>query len=112
MIAQKYSGPIQQINFTYVKSVIIKTQECIIKMSRMICRNIICNLEEYKPKKTVRGAAEKGYRRCSNCEVFLKYQGVYCPCCSNRMKVTPNNNKARQKVREKRLISRINNIVS
>ena len=112
MIAQKYSGPIQQINFTYVKSVIIKTQECIIKMSRMICRNIICNLEEYKPKKTVRGAAEKGYRRCSNCEVFLKYQGVYCPCCSNRMKVTPNNNKARQKVREERLINTINSIVT
>jgi hypothetical protein len=83
-----------------------------IKMSRMICRNIICKLEEYEPKKTVRGAAEKGYRRCSNCEVFLKYQGVYCPCCSNRMKVTPNNNKARQKVREERLINTINSIVT
>ena len=112
MIARKSSGPIQQINSTYVKSVIRKTQECMIKMSRMICRNIICKAEQYQPKKKVRGAAAQGYRRCSVCEIFLKYQGVYCPCCSNRMRVTPNNNKARQRVREKRLISRINNIIS
>jgi|TARA_R110000787_G_scaffold70884_3_gene157748 hypothetical protein len=103
----------KQINSTYVKSVIRKIQEyMLIKMSRMICRDIICKAEQYQPKKKVRGAASQGYRRCSVCEIFLKYDGIYCPCCSNRMRVTPNNNKARQRVREKRLMKGINNTVT
>ena len=87
-----------------------KTKEILSKMPLRHCESIICNLAVYEPKKRVTNAGEKGYRRCSNCEVYLKYQGIFCPCCSNRMKVSPNNNKSRKKVSEKRFINGIDSI--
>jgi len=72
-------------------------------MGNSICKNIICKSDEYSPLKYVRNAAQKGYRRCSKCCVYLKYQGIFCPCCGNRMKVSPHNHLARQRYREEKL---------
>lgn len=72
-------------------------------MGNSVCKNIICKSNEYFPLKHVRYAAEKGYRRCSKCCIYLKYEGVFCPCCGNRMKVSPSNNLARQRYREEKL---------
>jgi hypothetical protein len=66
----------------------------------MICGGVECKLKKYEAKKIVRGVGKEGYRRCSKCELFLKYDGIYCPCCSCRMKVSFRNNKARQKSRD------------
>jgi hypothetical protein len=69
-------------------------------MTWMICGGVECKLKKYEAKKIVRGADRDGYRRCSKCELFLKYDGIFCPCCSCRMKVSFRNNKSRQKNRD------------
>jgi len=51
---------------------------------------------KYEIKKTVANARENGYKRCSKCLVFMKYEGTYCPCCGVRLKNSPRNNKSRK----------------
>lgn len=51
---------------------------------------------KYETKKTVAKARENGYKRCSKCLVFIKYEGIYCPCCGVRLKNSPRNNKSRK----------------
>ena len=51
---------------------------------------------KYETKKTVANARENGYKRCSKCLVFMKYEGIYCPCCGVRLKNSPRNNKSRK----------------
>ena len=54
-------------------------------------------------KKTVRHAVAKGYKRCSKCAVSIQWEGLYCPCCGQRLKISPRNNKSRQVYRETKL---------
>ena len=65
-------------------------------MGTWICKGV-CTNSEYETKKTVRGKLREDYRRCSICCVFLKYEGIYCPCCGVRLKVSPRNNCARKR---------------
>ena len=58
-----------------------------------------CQLK-YTTKKTIANAKENGYKRCSKCLVFIKYEGVYCPCCGVRLKTSPRNNKSRKVYQE------------
>jgi len=51
---------------------------------------------KYETKKTVANARENGYKRCSKCLVFMKYEGTYCPCCGVRLKNSTRNNKSRK----------------
>lgn len=27
-----------------------------------------------------------GQKRCSNCDIFIKWDGAYCPCCSIKLR--------------------------
>ena len=57
-----------------------------------------CHLK-YNTKKYIRG--DKGsYKRCTLCELYLKWDGIYCPCCGVRLKHSPSNNKSRQRYRD------------
>lgn len=37
-----------------------------------------------------------GAKRCQVCEIFIKWSGLWCPCCGYRLRL-----KARNKVRHK-----------
>lgn len=52
----------------------------------MGCKRGLC--EQYKIKKRgFRGSIYKnGGKRCSNCEVFIKWEGIWCPCCGYRLR--------------------------
>jgi len=65
------------------------------------CKNICTNIM-YNPKKLVRNVSQTLYKRCSKCCMFLKDVGIFCPCCGNRMKVSPSNNKSRKLYREEK----------
>ena len=36
-----------------------------------------------------RAQYKDGYKRCKECTVFLKYEGIFCPCCGCRLKRKP-----------------------
>ena len=32
---------------------------------------------------------ESGHKRCSKCEIFLQWDGNYCPCCGINLRTRP-----------------------
>jgi hypothetical protein len=36
----------------------------------------------------------KGQKRCSDCEIFLDWADLHCPCCGQRLRAKPRNLKA------------------
>ncbi|MDQ4013546.1 MAG: hypothetical protein M3146_07460 [Thermoproteota archaeon] len=32
-----------------------------------------------------------GQRRCQICQIFMKWNGVRCPCCGGRLRIKPRN---------------------
>ncbi len=30
-----------------------------------------------------------GNKRCQNCEIYIKWEGMFCPCCSLRLRTRP-----------------------
>ena len=71
------------------------------KIMPQICKNL-CSNGEYEHKKLVRGDLKREYKRCSKCCIFLKYEGVFCPCCGVRLKYSPRNNCARKRYYERK----------
>ncbi len=50
----------------------------------MAC-NEICT--QYKVKANLlMGRYEAGQKRCQRCDIFIIYDGVWCPCCGCRLR--------------------------
>lgn len=50
---------------------------------------------QYKAAATVdRFRYLNGQKRCSECEIFLDWHALYCPCCGRRLRAKPKNLKA------------------
>jgi uncharacterized Zn finger protein (UPF0148 family) len=45
-----------------------------------------------------------GQKRCKICGLFIKWDGLFCPCCGHRLRARPRNPKLNAKLREKRAI--------
>ena len=43
-----------------------------------------------------------GHKRCRTCDLFLKWEGSYCPCCGFKLRTTPGNFRLNAKLREQR----------
>lgn len=61
---------------------------------------------QHEVKNVVRGE-KNGFKRCSICSLYIKWEGVYCPCCGVKLKMSPINNKARKAYRERQSIKNI-----
>mgnify|MGYP003961667325 CR=1 FL=1 len=54
----------------------------------------------YKAQKPVgTGRYASGQRRCQICEIFIKWEGLWCPCCGYRLRTKPRNLKYKAKLR-------------
>ncbi len=64
----------------------------------MGCRGT-CN--RYRAKKTKGGGRySNGQKRCQICEIFINWEGFWCPCCGYRLRTKPRNLKDKAKLRE------------
>ncbi|MEW6589379.1 MAG: hypothetical protein AB1299_09490 [Thermoproteota archaeon] len=61
------------------------------------CKGICPRYKAQKPVKMGRYAA--GQRRCQICEIFLKVDGLWCPCCGYRLRTKPRSTKYKAKFR-------------
>jgi hypothetical protein len=50
-----------------------------------------------------------GNKRCQICDLFIKWDGVFCPCCGCRLRIGPRNFKFKAKLREQREIHKAEN---
>ena len=63
----------------------------------MTCKGICTRYKAQKPVGTGRYAS--GQRRCQICEIFIKWEGLWCPCCGYRLRTQPRNLKYKAKLR-------------
>ena len=43
-----------------------------------------------------------GHKRCQICNLFLKWEGVFCPCCGCRLRIGPRNMKFKAILRKQK----------
>jgi hypothetical protein len=53
----------------------------------MACKGICPSYVIQKPLMSSRYAA--GQKRCTICDVFIKYDGIHCPCCGMMLRTNP-----------------------
>ena len=63
----------------------------------MTCKGICLSLKAQKPVGVGRYAA--GQKRCQACEIFIKWDGLWCPCCGYRLRTKPRNMKFKVRLR-------------
>ena len=56
---------------------------------RMTCKGICIRHKAQKPVGYGRYAS--GQKRCQICEIFIKWDGLWCPCCGYRLRTKPRN---------------------
>lgn len=62
-----------------------------------MCKGIC---ERYKATKPIDGRRYfSGQKRCKTCSVFIKWEGLWCPCCGYRLRMMPQHTKHREKLR-------------
>lgn len=49
-------------------------------------------------KSSYEGHYEIGHKRCSGCEIFIKWQGTFCPCCGIILRTRPKSTVGRQQL--------------
>ena len=64
----------------------------------MTCNN---QCKQYKASKPVGiGRYASGQRRCQICMIFIKWEGLWCPCCGYRLRTKPRKLEYKIKLRE------------
>jgi hypothetical protein len=63
----------------------------------MTCKGICLRHKAQKPVGSGRYAS--GQKRCQICEIFIKWDGLWCPCCGYRLRTKPRNLKYKAKLR-------------
>lgn len=62
------------------------------------CKGICINYLAEHPDLNTSGRYELGQKRCSSCEIFLKWDKQRCPCCSTILRVKPRGRKSKVKL--------------
>ncbi len=63
----------------------------------MACKGIC---PKYKSKKKFGGGwYDDGSKRCNICELFIKWDGIRCPCCSGILRIQPLTTKCKEKLK-------------
>jgi len=46
-----------------------------------------------------------GNKRCQHCNLFVKWEGLLCPCCGYKLRTRPRHSKFKEKLREQKQIA-------
>lgn len=48
-----------------------------------------------------KGGYAGGNKKCRICNIFMKVEGYFCPCCGYRLKSKPRNSRSRKRLAER-----------
>jgi hypothetical protein len=74
----------------------------------MTCKGICVRHKAIKPVGAGRYAS--GQKRCQICEIFISWDGLWCPCCGYRLRTKPRNLKYKAKLRARARIQEMKRI--
>jgi len=67
----------------------------------MACRNLC---ERFNSRYTVGGSHyTNGKKYCRRCEVYILYDGIFCPCCGMALRTSPTSKRDKEKLRQSQL---------
>ena len=66
----------------------------------MVCKNICERI--YSKIQIGKANYLIGKKYCRRCEIYLYYDGVFCPCCGMQLRTTPSNKKAKERLLKQR----------
>jgi len=46
------------------------------------------------------GLYKNGNKRCQICDIFIKWDGVYCSCCGQKLRTNPRRKQLKEKLRD------------
>ena len=82
-------------SFTYSYKYVLRI---IVRCNNLVCKGICIRHKAGKPMGTGRYAT--GQKRCQICEIFIKWEGQWCPCCGYRLRAKPRNLRYKIKLRQ------------
>jgi uncharacterized Zn finger protein (UPF0148 family) len=53
----------------------------------MVCKGICIRHKASGPISS--GRYSTGQKRCQICDLFIKWDGIFCPCCGYRLRIRP-----------------------
>ena|SRR2546421_4131371 len=69
----------------------------------MTCKGICIRHKASRPG--IGNRYSTGQKRCQICEIFIKWDGLWCPCCAYRLRMKPRNLKSESKLRARKKIA-------
>ena len=58
----------------------------------------------------IRHKGSRGYatgnKRCNHCNLYIKWDGLLCPCCGYKLRVGPRHSKFKAKLREQKVVAK------
>jgi hypothetical protein len=64
----------------------------------MTCKGVCIRHRAQRPSGSF-GRYAAGQKRCQVCAMFMKWDGLWCPCCGCRVRTKPRNSKFKQKLK-------------
>jgi len=61
----------------------------------MSCNGVCHRYKALKPFGLSRYLA--GQKRCNHCDVYITWEGLFCPCCNLRLRLAPRSGKYKKK---------------
>jgi hypothetical protein len=75
----------------------------------MVCKGICIRHKASGPITSGRYAT--GQKRCQICDLFMQWNGIFCPCCGYKLRIRPRlyKHKAKLRIKEKQKAQMKNN---
>ncbi len=64
----------------------------------MVC-NGVCVKYKFKKSNITRQVYSDGASRCQTCEIFIRWDGAFCPCCGVKVRKVPRNKHGKEAMR-------------
>jgi hypothetical protein len=71
----------------------------------MGCKGICIKHKASKPSVVGLGRYSTGQKRCRICDIFVKWEGIWCLCCGHMLRTRPHNCKYRMNLRKTNVIN-------
>ena len=68
----------------------------------MVCQGI-CHRYKITKGKQNESWYKKGAKRCTTCAIYIKWDGLWCPCCGYMLRNKPKNNQYRKTLKKSRI---------
>ncbi|MBT3762189.1 MAG: hypothetical protein HOF89_06390 [Candidatus Nitrosopelagicus sp.] len=60
------------------------------------CNGVCKKYKAHKPSYQISRYAA-GQKNCTVCEIFLEFDGIFCPCCNKQLRCVPKSKNGKEK---------------